>query len=186
MKKNYSSFQSATATKRAWATRLSAIFGMAIAGLLFAVPGSMSLQASDLVGVYALVDKVVLAPNNDSPETAQVWGVFALSEGRGDTYAKPKRGYLFFKVDPEKPEVTRKEWNDLKELAGTRQCVAFGSRYPKQKPTVRASNEKPKDPDMYALHLGVRKIRDTDYAPVKALLSVPPAKEDKATGEKKQ
>jgi hypothetical protein len=129
-----------------------------------------SVRASDPVGVYAVVDKVIFAPTEQSPETAQIVGTFVLAEGRGDTYSKAKRGYLFFKLDPEKPDVSRKEWNDLKAVAGKHECVAFGNRWPKQKPTVRSSEEKPRDPDVYILGTGVHKIRDKEYAPVKALL----------------
>jgi len=35
--------------------------------------------ASDPVGVYAIVDKVVFEPNETNPERIQVWGAFALS-----------------------------------------------------------------------------------------------------------
>jgi hypothetical protein len=150
---------------------------------LFAVS---SVRASDPVGIYAVVDKVVLGPNEQSPDTIQVWGTFALAEGRGDTYSKPKQGYLFFKLDPEKPDVARKEWNDLKAVAGTRQGVAFGVRWAKQKPTVRPSDEKPKDPDSYTLGVGMHKIRDKEYAPVKALLEAAATEaKPKSGGEKK-
>jgi hypothetical protein len=185
MKKNHSFVQSAPVIKFARGKKQLFRWSVAVAAVLFTAMAAQSLQASDPIGVYAVVDKVVFAPKTDSPETVQVWGVFALAEGRGETYSAPKRGYLFFKVDPEKPDVTRKEWNDLKEVAGSRQCVGFGNRYPKQKPTVRASDDKPKEPDQYALGSGIRKMRDAEYAPVKALLSAAAGKAAKPA-EKKQ
>src|ERR1044072_3600220 len=50
--------------------------------------------ASDPVGIYALVDKVVFEPNETSPERIQIWGAFAIAEGNGDTYRNAERGYL--------------------------------------------------------------------------------------------
>ena len=129
-----------------------------------------SLRASDSIGIYALIDKVTFLPSEQSAQTIQVSGVFSLAEGRGETYSKPQRGYLFFTIDPEKPDVTRKEWADLKSVAGSGKAVGFGSRYPKKKPTVRKADETPKDADPYMLGWGIRKITDTSYEPIKALL----------------
>src|SRR5438552_3424083 len=106
----------------------------AVLALLLFFGGAGLARASDPIGIYALIDKVVMAPNEKSPQTIQLWGVFALAEGRGETYSKPQRGYLFFVVDPDKPDVTQKEWADLKSVAGSRQAVGFSSRYPKKKP----------------------------------------------------
>ena len=125
------------------------------------------LRASDPIGIYALIDKVTLLER--AAETIQISGVFSLAEGRGETYSKPQRGYLFFTIDPEKPDVTRKEWADLKSVAGSGKAIGFGSRYPKKKPTVRKADQTPKDPDPYMLGWGIRKITDSSYEPVKAL-----------------
>src|SRR5690349_3991397 len=51
--------------------------------------------ASDPVGIYGFVDKVVFEPNDTAPERAQVWGGFALARDRGDRYDAPQRGYLY-------------------------------------------------------------------------------------------
>ena len=40
----------------------------------------------------------------------------------------PERGYLYFVADKDKEAVSRREWADLKRVAGTGQCVALGSR----------------------------------------------------------
>jgi hypothetical protein len=129
-----------------------------------------SAQASDPVGIYALVDKVVLEPNEKTPERAQVWGTFCFAEGRGDGYGQPKRGYLYYKVNPENDDVSRKEWADLKMVAGTPQIVAFGNRH-KDKGELRKADDKPKAADVYPLGFGLQKIRENHWnaAPVKAL-----------------
>lgn len=129
-----------------------------------------SVQASDPIGVYAVVDKVVLEPNDKNPERIQVWGAFCFAEGRGDDYGAAKRGYLYYKIDPAKPDVARKEWNDLKDLAGTKQVVAFGSRRT-EKGRLRKADDKPEAPDTYPLGFGLQKIRENHWnaQPVKAL-----------------
>jgi hypothetical protein len=138
--------------------------------------------ASDPVGIYAFVDKVVLEPSDGSPERIQVWGGFALAEGRGEQYAAPQRGYMYFTLKPGEEETCRKEWNDLKSMAGTGQIVAFGTRY-KAKGTIRKPADKPEKPDAYPTGFGLTKINRTDYAPVKGLLELQKTKP--ATGSSK-
>src|SRR6516162_10089380 len=96
--------------------------------LFLAAAGTAS--ASDPTGIYARIDKVVLEPSAEAPERIQVWGTFALAEGRGgDSYSKPVRGYLYYSLVKGKEDMCRKEWADLNKVAGKDQCVAFGSRY---------------------------------------------------------
>jgi hypothetical protein len=155
--------------------------GLLTAALLGAVllcVGSSTANASDPVGVYAYVDKVVLEPSDGQPERIQVWGGFALAEGRGDTYAPAKRGYLYYTVKPGEEEICRKEWNDLKTLAGSEQFVAFGTRY-KPKGTVRALDAKPEKPDVYPTGFGLTKIKKHDYAPIKDLAELRKKNADK-------
>jgi len=56
-----------------------------VAALLW-LPG-LVLLASDPVGVYCLVDKVVLEPNETSPERIQISGTFSLWEPGDDRYS---------------------------------------------------------------------------------------------------
>ena len=140
-------------------------------GICAAVMMSQGIaRASDPVGVYALIDKVVFEPNNDAPERIQLFGVFAVHErDNPNTYQSPQRGYLYFML-PAKTDVARKEWADLKAMAGKHQVVAFGSRY-ELRATVRKADEKPVSPDVYTLSLGVVRVRtDTAYEPLKSLL----------------
>ena len=130
------------------------------------VPAALgsTLYASDFTGVYAKIDRVVI--END---TAQIFGVFAAAKpnDRND-YLPPVRGYLYFKPGPN-PAVTRNEWNDLKQVAGTGEIVAFLGRPFTAR--IRKGDEKPENPDTYSVNTGVTRVRGrTDYAPVRALL----------------
>ena len=126
-------------------------------------------HASDPMAVYARVDRVVLEPNTDSPQRIQVWGVFAMAkpDDRND-YLAPVRGYLYLTLAGDSRTV-RAEWEDLKQVAGTGQIVAFGSRY-ELKARLRQADERPASPDAYSVNFGLTKVRGrTDYAPIRAL-----------------
>ena len=130
--------------------------------------GGTSAYASDPVGVYAYVDRVVIEPSEGKPERIQIWGGFALAEGRGDTYAKAKPGYMYFTVKPGEEEICRKEWNDLKSMAGKDEYVAFGARY-KPRGTVHAADAKAEKPEVYPTGFGLTKVKKHDYGPIKDL-----------------
>jgi hypothetical protein len=152
-----------------------------IAGLVFAILISAA-RASDLIGVYAFVDKVVMEPNDKAPERIQVWGGFALAEGSGSTYAPAQRGYLYYKLPPGKEKAALKEWSDLKSMAGSDQFVGFGARYG-EKRTVRSAETKPENPDVYGLDIGLIKVKPReDYEPHKDLLKL--RKTEKAAATK--
>jgi hypothetical protein len=138
--------------------------------LLIALAGLTLAHASDFTGVYARIDKVVMEPNSEAPERVQVWGVFALaSASDGQSYQKPARGYLYFKLDRD-PKLARNEWNDLQQVAGTGQIVAFGARFGGAM-RLRKKDESPQNPDPYVMNIGLRKISGrTDYEPIRALL----------------
>jgi hypothetical protein len=113
--------------------------------------------ASDPVGIFALVEKVVPEPNAQAPERVQVWGVFELPGRDGESYTSPARGYLYFGLTPGQEQTCRREWADLQRIAGTGQCVGFGSRY-RVKAALRKADEKPSAPDAYPVEMGLVKI----------------------------
>ena len=143
---------------------------MKAATVLLAALASAAVYASDLVGAYALIDKVVMEPNDQNPERVQVWGVFALARANDvNYYQAPQRGYLYFRL-PGQADLARAEWKDLKSVAGTGKVIALGSRF-NMKAQVRKADQKPENADAYDLATGVVKVRsDTDYAPIKSLL----------------
>ncbi len=129
-------------------------------------------RASDPVGIYALIEKVVLEPQDGQPERAQVWGVFRFAvKNSGDEYSAPVHGYLYYGLAPGKADDSRREWADMKKVAGTGQVVAFAGRY-QAKGTLHKAAEKPDKPEAYPIANGLHKMPDTsDIA--KGLRSVP-------------
>jgi len=119
-------------------------------------------QASEPIGGYLIVDKVVLEPSV-SPTTIQIWGSITLATGKDNhSYSEPVRGYLYYKAPSGKEDVCRKEWSDLKKAAGTTQVIGFGEIYDdsyhlKNLGTVRKGNTKPEAPDNYPLGNGLVK-----------------------------
>jgi hypothetical protein len=140
-----------------------------LSGLIIGAAAA-TLHASDPVAVYARVDRVLVAPNVEAPQTIQIFGVFSLAvSSNPNDYQPPARGYLYFKIADDERLVQR-EWADLKEIAGTRQIVAFGNRY-KLKPRLRSANAAADAPDTYVTGTGLTKISGrTDYPPIRALL----------------
>jgi len=131
--------------------------GLVMLGACLAL--SVALRASDMVGIYGIVEKVVLEPSDAAPQRVQVWGAFALAEGRGSTYQAPQRGYLYYTCPSGQESICRNEWGDLKSLAGKKTGVGFGQRY---KPTgrVRGPQEKAASPDTYPIEMGIVKVED--------------------------
>ena len=146
-------------------------FGM-LGLLLLALPA----RASDPVGVYALIEKAEVEPSEGQPERIRLTGVFALSVAdRGDAYTPPARGFLYFSLPKNKQETARKEWNDLRKMAGAGEGVAFGSRYLQHmlKLKVRTDADTTKDAVPYPLGVGVTKLGKNDPQ-TKALSAVKP------------
>jgi hypothetical protein len=145
-----------------------------VAALMMIAASSVMMRASDPTAVYAKVDRVVLEPNAEAPDTIQIWGVFSMAQpnNRND-YQPAARGYLYFAL-PANKEVARREWSDLKSVAGTGQIVAFGSRFGGTA-RLRQPADQPGSPDAYAINMGVTKVQGrTDYAPIRALVDFKP------------
>jgi hypothetical protein len=139
---------------------------------------------SDPVGVYAVIDKVVLEPKEGKPERIQIWGSFCLAKARqGDEYERPARGYLYYSIDPQKLEDCRAEWSDLGSVAAKGQGIAFGTRYAPVG-RLRLANEKPKEPDAYKLGWGVQKSEGGRVGLLKLLPAplLPPEGDEVAPG----
>ena len=122
---------------------------------------AVPVPMSDPVGIYAMIDKVVLVPNATNPTAIQIWGTFAISDQQpgGDHYLPAVKGYLYYTIDPSKERATRAEWADLQGMAGKKAVVGFAAKY--QRPTpgrVRCATEAPSEPDAYVLHFGVVKM----------------------------
>jgi hypothetical protein len=148
----------------------AALVGLALSLITPAAPAY-----SDWTAVYARVDKVVMEPNDSRPERIQVWGGFAIaSKANNNDYEPAERGYLYFSLAPGKEDVCRKEWADMKSIAGTEQIIGFGGRN-LPRPRIRPAKEKPAQPDVYPVSFGLQKVSNSnrDYAPFRSLMSLP-------------
>jgi hypothetical protein len=155
-----------------WATAVAPILAMtASLGVV---------HASGPLGVYALVDKVTFEPNAEKPERIRISGVFIAAKETPDNstvYGEPQRGYLYLALPRDKADVAqrelndalaRREWSDLKSLAGTRQVVGFGTSW-FNRVHVRKADEDAKNPDVYPMGNGLVKM-NSDQPMAKALL----------------
>lgn len=117
--------------------------------------------ASDPMGLYCIVDRVVLEPT-DQPLRAQVWGTCALADRQTQSYQPAVKGYLYYSLPAGKEEAARAEWRDLLRLAGTNEPVAFGARH---QPTgrMRPATEAVGAPDAYPIQMGVMRLGAIRY-----------------------
>ncbi len=139
-----------------------------------AVIAAAPAPASDPIGVFAVIDRVVLEPDATNPSTVQVWGVFSMADkGDPNNYLPPQRGYLYYSVGRNQP-ATQAEWADFKAVAGTGQPLGWGSRYA-EKGRIRRASEAPSNPDVYNLGFGLVKVMSAGNRAGVAdqLLSVP-------------
>jgi hypothetical protein len=142
--------------------RLALAFGAASA-VAVAVA---TVYASDPVGVYCVVSKVVMTPDEQHPTAAQVWGACALpTPGVNENgqyvmgwYTEPKAGYLYYSLTPGKEDLAAREWRDLKSAAGSGDVVAFGARY-QRNGRLRLAAEKIESPDPYPIQMGVVRMK---------------------------
>jgi hypothetical protein len=121
---------------------------------------SAVLMASGPAGCYVIVEKVIFDPNEASPKQIQVWGLFALSDGKpGNGYLQPQYGYMYFKLDGgrERESLTLTEWMDLKKMAGTGSVITFAER-PSWNGRLRKATDKPESPDVYPLYNGITRV----------------------------
>jgi hypothetical protein len=122
---------------------------------------AVTVRASDPVGVYAVVEKIVLEPSDAAPQRIQIWGAFSMADSNHtDNYGPAQRGYLYYSCPRGEETVCRNEWADLKTVAGKSTGIGFGGRY-KELGRVRKADEKAAAPDTYPIQLGV--VRMTGF-----------------------
>lgn len=138
----------------------------AMAGTTAALAAGAVAHASDPVGIYAIVEKVVFEPNEGAPVRVQVWGAFAQADSRNnnDEYGPAAAGYLYFSCPAGKEQVCRNEWADIKSMAGQGAGVAFGGRF-EPASRVRKASEPPASPDPYPIRMGVVKMSGRGQQP---------------------
>jgi len=121
---------------------------------------------SEFTAIYALVERVVLEPDDKNPQRIQLWGAFATNRST----ANPKKGFMYFKLPPSQQATALKEWADFKATAGTGRVVSFGATaffgnsqatadaYYASLGRVRAASEKAQSPDVYTLNFGISTV----------------------------
>jgi hypothetical protein len=146
-----------------------------------ALCSALPARGSGPVGVYAIVEKVVFEPNEAAAERVQVWGAFVYVEiggSGGSLGTSPARpGYVYFKLPDLVPgfnesviDAVRREWRDLKAVAGTGQPVAFG-RWSyfggfEGFELVRPAVLPPSAPETYRTGTGIVKLTESSHAAV--------------------
>jgi hypothetical protein len=131
----------------------------------WAAAGTARLTASDMIGVYGVVEKVVFEPAQGPPERVQIWGAFATAETRNnDDYGAPQKGYLYYSCPAQQLSTCRNEWADLQSVAGKGSGVGFGARHIANG-RVRSATDKPESPDAYPIKMGVFKTDGRAYQP---------------------
>ena len=133
--------------------------------ILLTVP----VSASDPMGAYCLVDKVVLEPA-DAANTVQIWGTCALANTNDWYFQAPAKGYFYFAAPKGQDDRARAEWSDMKSVAGTGQVIGFARRY-KPVGRIRPATEKPAQPDDYPLHLGVTRATQRTVPEVREVVA---------------
>jgi hypothetical protein len=111
--------------------------------LIAVLAATLALRAPDPVGVYCMLDDVILEPNEAAPRQIQLWGAFAIA---GGTEA-----------------ACRTEWGDLQWIGGTGKAIGYGQR---QRPVgrLRRSDEPLGAPDPYPIDGGLVKVESKDPA----------------------
>ena len=156
--------------------------------------------ASGRLGFYGIIEKVVFEPSESAPERIQVWGAFMYVDGGASqniAVTAAKRGYLYLRIKSNyegytpqaQIDLNKKEWADLKAVAGTGQAVGFGrygyigsfgvlepggvaaapSYLYENRPSggdqadlrVRPATEAPRSPATYQTETGIVKLSDT-------------------------
>jgi len=83
------------------APRTSAVLLAIVVAILVAGASASTMPVrSGGVGLYGIIEKVVLEPNEQTPDRAQVWGAFAYAETTAGTPGRAsavQRGYLYFR-----------------------------------------------------------------------------------------
>ena len=101
-------------------------FILVVVALLLSLMTTSVIAKNGTIGIYAVIDEVTFEPTGPSANFIRISGVFVvpvpMSSGE---YSSPQRGYLYFQIPAGMEQSTRKEWNELKTVAGTGRAVGF-------------------------------------------------------------
>lgn len=104
---------------------------LALAALLVV---SLNVRASGPASMYAVLERVTFEPNETAADRIQIWGAFSYVQGTLKSpflTSAPEYGFMYFRMASNATEAQkqtiRKEWADLKAVAGTGQAIGFGN-----------------------------------------------------------
>lgn len=101
------------------------MFLAAAAFLLLLAPSATFAKGSG-IGIYAVIDQVTFDQDGPSPNSVRISGVFMVPVPMfSGSFRSPERGYLYFRAAPGAEQAARKDWKQLKALAGTGEVVGF-------------------------------------------------------------
>ena len=87
-------------------------------------------RASDPVGIYGKVDRVVISPAPVSKALKiQIWGTFSFADLQSGYYKRPVSGVLYYGLPAGEEDITRMAWSDLLTVSGKGNCIGFGGRH---------------------------------------------------------
>lgn len=118
---------------------------------MFVLAFTTQVMAGGPPPVCMMVDKVVLEPDNKSPDRIQICGKFVFCSNNS-TYGKPVEGYLYYTVAKGKEDACRQEWAKLQKLVADKHVVALGScGSPNVDGHLRNSLDTPKSPVVFPI-----------------------------------
>ncbi len=137
-------------------------------------PAPSPAPASDPSGIYALLEKVVFLPDDAKPERVELHGAFAIAAGQhGDYYTSPRWGRVVLRAPDKKTDDCIAQWRDLARVAGTRQVVAFSSRYSQQDVRILGPDETAGAPGVQGMDFGVNKVNGSRWGSALGLQLLP-------------
>jgi hypothetical protein len=94
--------------------------------LLLPLTSTSLIAKNGTIGIYAVIDQVTFEPDGASPNFIRISGVFVVPVPMsGGMYRSPQRGFLYFRIPSGMEQTARKDWNELRSIAGTGQVVGF-------------------------------------------------------------
>ena len=156
--------------------------GSVLAAAWISVVLVSGVYASNLSGLYILVEEVELGPTADVPEWIKIRGVFnsEIDNERSTRFNDhtPVRGWVYFTLPGSKKDLARAEWRELAILAAApeKKVVAFGStmtdRFSGSAAQLVSREKEGARPVPYSVDHGMYLIRD-DAPPAVAVKSFP-------------
>jgi hypothetical protein len=116
----------------------------------------------DRVGVYCILEQIVIEPADGDPQRVQLWGVFMFADGEhSEGYGAVQRGYMYYACPSGQTKTCQNDWADFQWAAGTEKGLGYGLR---TMPTgrLRKANDPPASPDPYPVQGGVAKMESKD------------------------